>query len=93
MSTLVKYQSTYYLYRRSYQVENLCIETSIMGRLHTDFSNENIPIPTKEGYKIKLMSKVESVLKIMHWNALQFPEKLEAATKKRTDSNHENTRK
>ena len=38
MSTLVKYQSTYYLYRCSYQVEHFCIETSIIERLDTDYA-------------------------------------------------------
>ena len=32
-----------------------------MERLYTDYSNKNIPTPTKEEYKIQLISKVESV--------------------------------
>ena len=72
---------TYYLYRRSYQVEHFCIETSIMERLHTDYSNKNIPIPTKEEYKTRLISKVESTLKRMCWKALQLLGKLESNKK------------
>ena len=48
LSTLLKYQLTYYVYRRSYQVEHFCIEVFIIERLHTDYSNMIIPIPTKE---------------------------------------------
>ena len=81
LSTLVKYQSTYYLYWQSYKVEHFCIETSIRGGFYIDYSNKNIPIPTKEEYKIQLISKVESILKRMHWKALHFLERLESSNK------------
>ena len=62
-----------------------------MERLHTDYSNKNIPIPTKEEYKTRLISKVESTLKRMCWKALQLLGKLESNKKETyTDSNHEN---
>ena len=52
-----------------------------MERLYTDYSNKNIPIPTKEKYKIQLISKVESVLKRMRWKVLQFLGRLESSNK------------
>ena len=70
-----------YIERRSYTIEHFCIETSIMERLYTDYSNKNIPTPTKEECKIQLISKVESVLKRMQWKVLQFLGKLESSHK------------
>ena len=59
LSTLLKYQLTHYVYRRSYQVEHFFIKVFIIERLHADYSSMIIPIPTKENYKIQLISKVE----------------------------------
>ena len=53
-----------------------------MERLHTDYSNKNILILTKEEHKIQLTSKAESVLKRMCWKALQFLRKLERNVRK-----------
>ena len=52
-----------------------------MERLHSAYSTKNIPIPTKEEYKIQLISKVESVLKRTYWKAQQFLRKLESSNK------------
>ena len=52
-----------------------------MERLQRDYSNKNIPIPTKEEYKIQLISNVESILKRMRCKALQFLGKLESINK------------
>lgn len=81
LSILVKHQSAYILYKRFYQVEDFCIETSILERLHTDYSNKNILIPAKEEYQIQLLLKIESALKLMRWKAVQFLGKLEISIK------------
>ena len=52
-----------------------------MEKLHRDYSNKNIPIPTKKEYKIQLISKVKSVLKRILWKALQFLRKRESINK------------
>ena len=52
-----------------------------MERLDTDYSKKNIPILSRNEYKIQLISKVENVLKRMKWKALQFLEKLEKNNK------------
>ena len=41
----------------------------------------SIPIPSKEQYKIHLISKVEKFIKNMRWKALQFLGKLESTNK------------
>ena len=41
----------------------------------------SIPIPSKEQYKIHLISKVEKFIKSMRWKALQFLGKLESTNK------------
>ena len=46
-----------------------------------NYSEKNIPIPSKEQYKIHLISKVEKVIKRMCWKALQFLGKLESTNK------------
>ena len=46
-----------------------------------NYSEKNIPIPSKEQYKIHLISKVEKFIKRMRWKALQFLEKLESTNK------------
>ena len=46
-----------------------------------NYSEKNIPIPSKEQYKIHLISKVEKFIKRMRWKALQFLGKLESTNK------------
>lgn len=43
-----------------------------MENLQFDYSVKNIPIPPKDTYKIRLLEKVESVIKRMRWKALFF---------------------
>ena len=64
------------------------VERNIIGEMKNQFfigmllySNKNIPIPSRNEYKIQLISKVENVLKRMRWKALQFLGKLEENNK------------
>ena len=41
------------------------------------YSRKNIPIPSKDDYKIQLISKAELLLKHMRWRVLAFLEKLQ----------------
>ena len=43
-----------------------------MEKLDIDYSSKNIPIPSKELYLIKLIEKIESVVKRMRWRAYFF---------------------
>ena len=43
-----------------------------------EYSTKNIPQPSKHEYKIKLISKVESVIKRMRWKTLEFLGKLDS---------------
>ena len=64
------------------------VEHNIIGEMKSKFfigmllySNKNIPIPSRNEYKIQLISKVENVSKRMRWKALQFLGKLEENNK------------
>ena len=46
-----------------------------------NYSEKNIPIPSKKQYKIHLISKVEKFIKRICWKALQFLGKLESTNK------------
>ena len=46
-----------------------------------NYSEKNVPIPSKEQYNIHLISKVEKFIKRMCWRALQFLGKLESTNK------------
>ena len=46
-----------------------------------NYSEKNIPIPSKEQYKIHLISKVEKFIKRMRWKELQFLGELESTNK------------
>ena len=63
------------------------IENFVIGRLYTDYSNKNIPIPSWNEYKIQLISKVKNVLKRIRWKAFQFLGNLKKTTRKHTDLN------
>ena len=52
-----------------------------MEKLSFDYSTKDIPIPPLKTYKIKLLDKVESVLKRMRWKAFFF---LNPSTESRT---------
>ena len=41
------------------------------------YSSKNIPIPSKDDYKIQLISKAELLLKHMRWRVLAFLGKLQ----------------
>ena len=38
-----------------------------------NYSEKNIPIPSKEQYKIHLISKVEKFIKRMRWESITVP--------------------
>ena len=46
-----------------------------------DYYTKNIPIPSKDEYEIQLVSKIEHVIKIMRWEALEYLGKLNNYTK------------
>ena len=43
-----------------------------MERFNFDYSQKNIPIPSKHEYKVQLISNAENVVKRMRWKALEF---------------------
>ena len=43
-----------------------------MEKLDIDYSLKNVPIPSNESYLIKLIEKIESVVKRMRWRAHFF---------------------
>ena len=43
-----------------------------MERINFSYSPKNIPIPTKSAYCLKVIDKIESVIKRMRWKALFF---------------------
>ena len=46
-----------------------------------DYSNKNILIPSRQDYKIHLLSKAEKFIKRIRWKALEFLGKLESTVK------------
>ena len=46
-----------------------------------DYSDKNIPIPSRQDYKIHLLSKTEKFIKRIRWKALEFLGKLESTEK------------
>ena len=52
-----------------------------METFKIEYSIKNIPQPSKHEYKIKLISKVESVIKQMRWKTLEFLGKLDSTQK------------
>ena len=43
-----------------------------MKKVNLGYSIKNIPIPTQENYLLQLLEKIEMVIKIMRWRAIQF---------------------
>ena len=43
-----------------------------MEKLSFDYSLKNIPLPDKRSYQLKLIAKIESVLKRMRWKVHFF---------------------
>ena len=43
-----------------------------MEKLSFDYSLKNIPLPDKRSYKLKLIEKIESVIKRMLWETHLF---------------------
>ena len=52
-----------------------------MERFNMIYSNKNIPIPSKEDYKIQLISKTEKFIKRMRWKTLEFLGNLHSSDK------------
>ena len=48
-----------------------------MDEFKMQYSSKNIPIPSKEDYKIQLIPKTVLLFKRMRWRALAFPRKLQ----------------
>ena len=46
-----------------------------------DYSDKNIPTPSRQDYKIHLLSKTEKFIKRIRWKALEFLGKLESTEK------------
>ena len=55
-----------------------------LNRVNFNYSTKNIPIPSRNSFKKRLIEKVESVIKRMRWKALFF-------MKDNDDSRRENT--
>ena len=43
-----------------------------MDRFEMNYASKNILVPSKESYKILLISKTENLIKRMRWKALAF---------------------
>ena len=52
-----------------------------METFNIAYSNKNIPIPSENEYKLKLIMKTENFLKRMRWKALAFLGKLKGSDK------------
>ena len=52
-----------------------------MDKFYMSYSDKNIPIPSRQDYKIHLLSKTEKFIKRIRWKALEFPGKLESTEK------------
>ena len=52
-----------------------------MKKFNMDYSDKNIPIPSRQDYKIHLLSKTEKFIKRIRWKALEFLGKLESTEK------------
>ena len=56
-----------------------------MEKLDIDYSLKNIPIPSNESYLIKLIEKIESVVKRMRWRAHFFLQEKHESNIRRED--------
>lgn len=52
-----------------------------MEKFNINYSNKNIPIPTKRQYTLSLISKIEKIIKRMRWKVLEFQGKLDDSGK------------
>ena len=52
-----------------------------MEKFNMNYSDKNIPIPSRQDYKIHLISKTEKFIKQIRWKALEFLGKLESTEK------------
>ena len=52
-----------------------------MEKFNMDYSDKNIPIQSRQDYKIHLISKTEKFIKRIRWKALEFLGKLEQTEK------------
>ena len=52
-----------------------------METFNITYSKKNIPIPSENKYKLKLIMKTENFLKRMRWKALAFLGKLKSSDK------------
>ena len=43
-----------------------------MEKINFNYSLKNIPVPSKSSYKLKLIDKIENVIKRMRWKAQFF---------------------
>ena len=55
-----------------------------MEKINFNYSLKNIPVPSKSSYKLKLIDKIESVIKRMRWKAHFFINGDSTETKKET---------
>ena len=52
-----------------------------MEKFNMNYSDKNIPIPSRQDYKIHSISKTEKFIKRIRWKALEFLGKLESTEK------------
>ena len=52
-----------------------------MEKFNMNYSDKNIPIPSRQDYKIHLISKTEKFIKRIRWKPLEFLGKLESTEK------------
>ena len=43
-----------------------------MGKIYFNYSLKTTPVPSRISYKIQLIDKIESVIKVMRWKAHFF---------------------
>ena len=48
----------------------MVISRIAIEKFHANFSEKNIPVPSKDESKLQLLSKVEIAIKGMRWKAL-----------------------
>ena len=86
MSTLaVQYKKLLLINRSWYFIllSTLIVFLHTMEKLSYDYSLKNIPTPNKISYQVKLVEKIESVLKRMRWKAHFFSSDDEAARERK----------
>ena len=81
LSTLVVIYSLIHLYICSFCKVEHFRRHHIMETFNITYSKKNIPIPSENEYKLKLLMKTENFLKRMRWKALTFLGKLKSSDK------------